>query len=200
MRSLDYENYLDFDHPVQKTILNVFAEMCDMDPEDIDLGVDGCSAPVFSVPLYNAAFGYARLVDPGRLPPQRAAACQVITGAMTSHPEMVAGPGRFDTLLMKAAAGKILSKGGAEGYLGIGVMPGVIENDSRGLGIAIKISDGDLAGRAAPIVALEVLRQLEVLDRAWLEELKQFYIRPVLNWRKMEIGEIHPVLKLVHYG
>lgn len=200
LRALDYENYLDFEHPVQRTILDVFAEMCDMDAEDIGMGLDGCSAPVFSIPLFNAAFGYARLADPGRLPAERAAACRVITDAMTAHPEMVAGPSRFDTLLMRTGAGKILSKGGAEGYLGIGVAPGVVENDSGGLGIAIKISDGDLAGRAAPLVALEVLRQLEVLDKAQLEELKQFYIRPVLNWRKLEAGEIRPVLKLVHYG
>lgn len=200
IRSLPLENYLDFDHPVQKTILQVFSEMCSVDPAEIELGLDGCSAPVFSIPVFNAAYGYARLCDPARLAPERAAACQVISGAMTSQPEMVAGPGRFDTLLMQAGKGNILSKGGAEGFLGIGIKPGVIEKDSPGIGIAIKISDGDLTGRAAPLVGLEILRQLGALDRNQLEEMQKFFTRPVLNWRKLEVGEIRPVFKLVHYG
>jgi len=200
MRSLDYENYLDFDHPIQQTILQVFAEMCDMEKADIALGVDGCSAPVFATPLFNAALGYARLSDPRSLAGARAAACRTITGAMMAHPDMVAGPGRFDTALMQAAEGKIFCKVGAEGFEGIGVLPGVREKDSPGVGIAIKGSDGDLASRAVPLVAIEVLRQLGALEDSQIEALQRFYIRPVLNWRKLEIGEIRPILKLVHYG
>jgi len=200
LRSLDYENYLNVDHPVQQTILQVFAEMCDLETADIALGVDGCSAPVFAIPLFNAALGYARLSDPRSLQAGRAAACRTITGAMMAHPEMVAGPGRFDTVLMQAAQGQIFSKMGAEGYQGIGVLPGVLEKDSPGVGIAFKIADGDLAGRAAPLVAIEVLRQLGALKESQIETLQNFYTRPVLNWRKLEVGEIRPVFKLVHYG
>jgi len=200
LRSLDYQNYLDPEHPVQKTILDTFSEMCDLDSECVKLGVDGCSAPVFSIPLLNAALGYARLVDPKQLPPKRADTCRVITAAMTGFPLMVAGPGRFDTLAMEAGGGKILCKGGAEGYLAIGVIPGAVERLDHGLGIAIKISDGDPSGRAGSITGLEILRQLGVIDSAFLEKMKSFYTRPVLNWRKLEVGEIRPVVKLVHYG
>ncbi|MCC6147109.1 MAG: asparaginase [Anaerolineaceae bacterium] len=200
MRSLPYENYLDVEHPVQKTILQTFAEMCDLDPQKVPLGMDGCSAPVFAAPLFNAALGYARLSDPHALPPKRAAACRVITQAMMTHPDMVAGPDRFDTVLMQAGQGKIFSKMGAEGYQGIGVLPDVLEEGSPGIGIALKISDGDLSGRAAPLVAVEVLRQLDVLDGGQIDLLKAFYTHPVLNWRKLEIGEIQPAFNLIYFG
>ena len=189
-------DYINPEHPIQKRILQTFSEMCDVKPEDVAIGIDGCSAPVFAIPLRNAALGYARLCDPGGLAPERAAACRTIIDAMSTHPEMVSGPGKFDTRLMEVAKGKIVSKGGAEGYQHIGVMPGAMA-PSPGLGIAIKISDGDLRGRARPAVVLEILRQLGVLTSAELEELADlgptFEIR---NYRKVLIGKAYPVFAI----
>jgi L-asparaginase II len=200
-------DYLDPSHPVQKSILQAFAEMCDLSPEQVALGVDGCSAPNFAVPLRNAALAYARLCDPRGLSPARAAACQTITSAMTSHPEMVAGPGRFDTRLMEVGEGRIVAKGGAEGYQGLGVLrwrkplPGALGPGSTALGIAIKISDGDLKGRARPAVSLKVLLQLGALSAAQVEALAEFGpISPVYNWRKLVVGEARPRLDLGNNG
>ncbi len=142
-------DYLDFTHPVQKQILQAFAAMSELPETDIALGIDGCSAPNFAVPLFNAALAYARLIDPVDLPPCAAAACETITSAMCAHPEMVGGPGRFDTRLMAATRGRILAKGGAEGYQGLGLRPGVLGPNKPGVGIAVKISDGD-ANRPRP--------------------------------------------------
>ncbi len=44
-------DYLEFKHPVQKQILRAFAEMTALPETDIALGIDGCSAPNFAVPL-----------------------------------------------------------------------------------------------------------------------------------------------------
>lgn len=198
LRGFSFENYLDFDHPVQQANLQAFCEMCDLQTGEVALGIDGCSAPVFAAPLRNAALGYARLVDPlaAGLSPARAAACQRITRAMIRHPDMVAGPGRFDTLLMQAGEGKILAKMGAEGYQGIGLLPGALGEGSPGIGITLKIADGDPSGRAVPLAALEVLRQLGALSPAQLEALQSFDRRPIHNWRKLEVGEIRPVFHL----
>jgi len=191
------ENYIDPSHPVQQQILTTFCEMCDLDSKGVVVGMDGCSAPVFAVPLKNAALGYARLCDPHSLSSDRAAACQTITSAMTSHPDMVSGPGKFDTRLMAVAGGKIISKGGAEGYQQIGILPGGIRPGSPGIGIAIKISDGDARGRARPAVALEILRQLGALTPTDLEKLADFGPRfPVHNWRNIVVGEGSPLITL----
>lgn len=195
------EDYIRPDHPVQQSILQTFAEMCDLPPEEIQLGTDGCSAPNFAVPLKNVAAAYARLCDPGSLSPGRAEACRAITSAMTRHPDMVAGPGKFDTRLMECGQGKIVSKGGAEGYRGIGLLPGALSPGSPALGIALKISDGDPRGRAAHAVSLEILRQLGALSANDLESLEDFGpVRPVTNWRNLVVGQARPAFELRFSG
>jgi len=191
------ETYLEHTHPVQKYILNTFSDMCDVPVASIHLGVDGCSAPVFAVPLANAATAYAKLCQPDNLPLERASACKAITSAMAAHPEMVAGPDRFDTDVMKTAKGKIIAKIGAEGYQGIGVMPGASKFFKGSIGITSKISDGDLSRRASSIVSLALLKKLGVFSDQELTELKKYYIRPINNWRGTTIGEIRPTTELL---
>lgn len=200
MRHLDYKDYINPNHPIQQTIRMTFAQMCNLPVDKVIVGTDGCSAPNFAVPLYNAAWAYARLCDPNSgavEPPKRAQACQFITQAMRAHPEMVGGPERFDTRLMEVAKGKLVSKGGAEGYQGLGIMPNALGEGSPAIGIAIKISDGDLKGRAISAISLEVLRQLQVLSTNELEELAEFGpIVPLRNFRNYTVGVGKPNLKL----
>lgn len=200
LRGLPLQNYLDLDHPVQISILQAFAEMCELTPDQVVVGIDGCSAPNFAVPLQNAALGYARLADPRGCSSERAAACGRIFQAMTSHPDMVAGPDRFDTLLMQAVArrgaGRIVVKGGAEGYQAIGLQPGVLGADSPGVGIAFKVSDGDAGGRARPVASLEILRRLGAISQVELDALSQFTRRPIYNQRTLMVGEIRPAFDL----
>lgn len=200
MQGWDLPSYLDPNHPVQVSIRKVLAEMLQMDLADLPLGIDGCSAPVYSIPMQNMAEAVARLADPKSLNETMAAACQKITAGMMSHPMMIAGPGKFDTELMTAGKGKVFSKGGAEGYQIIGVMPGVIEDGSPGLGIAIKISDGDARGRARAYVSLLILSALGVLSDNELEQLNFKEKRLVKNWRGIEVGELRPAFALDFVG
>ena len=126
---------------------------------------------------------------------------------MTTHPEMISGNGEFDCELMKVGKGKIISKRGAEGYQAIGLLPGAIKADSPGIGIAIKIMEGDLGqrrlnltsySRVRPAVILEILKQLGALSEAQLGELAEFGpIKPVTNHRGIVVGESRPVFKLL---
>lgn len=186
------EDYLNTRHPIQRTILQTFAEMLDMNVDDVLIGIDGCSAPTFAAPLSKAALGFARLADPSEMPSRRAEALRRIFHAMAAHPEMVSGPGQFDTRLMQVGAGKIVCKGGAEGYQAIGVLPGAAGPGSPALGITYKVIDGDQAGRARPVIGVSILRQLGVLSDAQAAELANFGQRPIYNWRKLEVGEIRP--------
>jgi L-asparaginase II len=179
--------------------------MCAIPLSKVEVGIDGCSAPNFAIPLHNAALGYARLCDPRGLAVERAAACRRITQSMMAHPDMVGGPDRFDTRLMEVCNGRILVKGGAEGYLAMGIMPGVRGADSPGIGIALKISDGDPESRSRvdpnsrvrPAVALEILRQLGIISEKELEALAAFGpVKPVTNWRKLVVGEGRPAFTL----
>jgi L-asparaginase II len=200
MRGLPKESYTDPSHPIQQEILGALAAMCALPPEQVEIGIDGCSAPNFAVPLYNAALGLARLCDPeaGEVePPARREACHTIVDAMTSHPDMVGGPDSFDTHLMAAAGGRILAKSGAEGFYGIGLRPSVSGPGSPGVGVALKVSDGDAKNRVRPAVALEILRQLGVLDTSELEKLAAFGpVSTVFNWRRLEVGQARPCFVL----
>ncbi|MDK2982210.1 MAG: hypothetical protein PWQ55_2557 [Chloroflexota bacterium] len=191
------DNYLDPQHPVQQAMLRTFAEMCGVTVDSIELGTDGCSAPVFAVPLPNSAAAYARLSQPEALGEPRASACDRITTAMMAHPFMVGGPQRFDTDIMSAAGGSLVTKIGAEGFHGIAVMPGHSGLFKSGLGIAIKISDGDLGLRAGCTAAIQVLKTLKVLCVEEIRDLTDYDRRPVLNWRNKEVGEIRPAPELL---
>ena len=111
---------------------------------------------------------------------------------MISNPFMVAGPNQFDTELITVGGGKIFSKGGAEGYLILGVMPGAIIEHSPGIGIAIKISDGDARGRARTSVGLTILAALGVLNQEELAKLSAFGNVAITNWRDLLVGEVRP--------
>ncbi len=212
MRSLNKQDYLDLSHPIQQDILHGFAEMCSLPVEQVVVGVDGCSAPNFAVPLYRAALAYARLCDSGAgefAPKSRAQACRLVTDAMLAYPEMVGGPGSFDTRLMQVLGKRLVCKGGAEGYLAMGLLPGALYPASPALGIVFKISDGDLAGhsrsagdplgRVRPAVALEILKQLEVLSPAHLAKLAEYGPSfPLLNWAGITIGQGRPCFSLGH--
>lgn len=197
LRKWPTENYIDPKHPLQSKILATLAEMAELPAEEIHIGIDGCSAPNFALPLKNSALAYARLCDPSNLPVRRAQACRKIASAIMDNPVLIAGQGRFDTRLMEVARGKLIAKGGAEGYQGIGILPGVLAPNSPGIGIALKISDGDARGRARPAVTLEILRQLGVIDTKDLESLADFGPRfSITNWRNIVVGDGMPCFQL----
>lgn len=206
MRGLPLEDYLDLDHPIQQDILASFAELCLLPVKEIGLGTDGCSAPNFAVPLYNAALGFARLCDPRELSEGRASACRKITAAMTTSPEMVSGYGQFDCELMKAGEGRVVCKRGAEGYQIIGLLPGTLGPDSPGVGIALKVSDGDASrmsidlahdNRVRPAVVLEILRQLGALSSEQEQALAVFGPeKSVKNHGGITTGRSRPVFRL----
>lgn len=206
MRGLPISDYINLDHQIQQTILQVLAEMCGVPQDKVEVGIDGCSVPNFAVPLYNSALGFARLCDPRGLSPERAAACRRITQSMMANPVMVGGPGRFDTRLMEVCEGRLIAKAGAEGYMAIGVVAGALGAESPGIGIALKIADGDpesrsridAGSRVRPGVTLEILRQMDILGDRELEVLKAEFgpVKPVINWRKLVVGEIRPAFRL----
>ncbi len=191
----EIEGYLDPEHPVQRQIRLALARLADCPPSAIGIGVDGCSAPTFALPLERIALVYARLVNPEAVDleaPLHAAILEV-TRALREHPEMVGGTRRLDTDLIRASEGRILSKAGAEGVHALGIFPCARFPD--GLGIALKIEDGDDRRARAPVV-LEILRQLELLNRSTLDKLSASYIREVKNHRGAVVGIIRPRFRL----
>ncbi|WP_251553618.1 asparaginase [Neobacillus muris] len=187
----DVDSYREVSHPHQQRILQAIEDICQYPKEKIDIGVDGCGVPVHRLPLRNTALGYARLANPFQTESGgHSETLNRICQAMMKHPEMVAGEDRFDTDVMQAFAGKIVSKGGAEGVQCLGVV-------GEDIGITVKIEDGN--ARAVSAVALEILKQLGIGDEAVYQKLDQYVHTPVLNTRNDQIGRIDVEFKLVKH-
>src|SRR6185503_17419743 len=146
----------------QIAIAKAVSLFTDVPVEDFAVGIDGCAAPIFGMSVRAMALGYARLVSPPSSFDEAArAACERIVRVMTAHPELIGGTShRLDTEIMRAAGGRVVSKVGAEGVYTAGILP--CEKWPNGLGLALKIEDGD-DKRARPTVVVESLRQLGVL-------------------------------------
>ena len=190
------DNYLDPDHPIQRRIRSTLARFADEPIDEIKVAVDGCGAPVFGLSVEAMARSYARLVDPRRagMEPELTRAADAVVGAMIEHPEMVGGTrDRLDTDLMLVAKGEIISKVGAEGAQLLGVKPN--ERYPKGLGIAVKIEDGDIRRARDPVV-IETLRQLGLLDDVQLAALADYARSTIFNHSKTEVGEVRTCFRL----
>ena len=197
LMGVDTEGYTEPGHPIQTQILKTVSEICNIKISDIQLGRDGCSVPTFCMPLYHAAWGWARLTHPADLSEKRSFACRSITDAMTANPFMVAGPGRLDTVLMNKTNDTIISKVGAEAYQAAGIRKDALFPGSPALGIALKISDGDQRKLVRRAVLVEVLHQLNYLTTAKLLEFASFGpALPIYNQRNIEIGSGKPCFQL----
>ena len=183
------------DHPAQLEVARAVALFAGMPLEDIAVGVDNCAAPNFGVTVRAMALMTVRLVaPPAGWPEETKRACRRLVAAMQTHPEMVEGDGELDTELMRRAAGRLVSKVGAEGVYTAAVLP--CETWPRGLGLAFKLEDGDRKDRARSPVALEALRQLGVLDDADIRALSKFAGETLHNHRDEPVGEVRAEFEL----
>lgn len=176
-------DYQDHFHPSQQRWLGVLGDMCDLDGRGLPWDYDGCGLTAPATPLRALAKGLARLADPVGLMTARQQACERIHYAMTTHSQLVAGEGRACSLVMRALAGKVSVKTGAEGVFA-GVVP------SLGLGFALKMDDG--AGRAAEVVLGAVLQQLGLLDAQSAAELQPVFRPELRNSRSQCTGAGYP--------
>lgn len=189
------DNYESPEHPVQIEIGRAVAQFTDTPAEDFAVGVDGCAAPIFGVSVRAMALAYARLVSPpAGFNRATRDACARIVRVMTAYPELIGGTSeRLDTEIMRAASGRVVSKVGAEGVYTAGILP--CERWPKGLGLALKIEDGD-DKRARPTVVIESLRQLRVLHDESLEAVSRYAFFPVQNRRGDVVGEIRASFEL----
>lgn len=175
---LDPRGYERPDHPLQVMIARIISETCGAALDPSRMGVDGCSVPTWALPLSDLAKGFARLGTGDGLASARATAAQRLVSACFASPVLVAGEGRFDTIVMRALAPSVFVKGGAEG-VHCAALP------ELGLGLALKMDDG--AKRGAERALGEVIAALLPRARAILGEQLQ---GELLNWRGISVGRV----------
>lgn len=194
-------DYWQPEHPSQLAARDAIGRIFGVRPSALRTAVDACGLLTYAFPLADVARGFALLADPagaadaGRRP--LVDSLTRIRDAMVAAPQMVGGSrNASDTLLMRARPGRLLAKGGAEGLRGIGLLAGARGDGSAPAGLALKIEDGDLSGRANRAVSVEALAQLGVLDGAALQSLAGLHRPPALDPRGAEVGRTVPVFEL----
>ncbi len=186
--STDSATYLSLENPVQQYILNSISLFSDEPAEQLPAGIDGCSAPIYLMPLHKMALMFARLAQGADHHLRK------IRDSIVSDPFLIAGDGRFDTAFMNAVKGRFVSKTGAEGVQCVGIIDGGPRPEYSGWGLAVKIMDGNI--RAKGPAAVEALDQLGVLkpeDKLALRDLKEPAIK---NHAGLTVGKIEPSFEL----
>jgi L-asparaginase II len=165
-------------HPVQREAREEVAKWAGVEASTIPMGVDGCGVSVFALPLSAMARAYASL---GQATAAGAEPAARVGLAMQTHPFLIGGTDRFDTVIAEETAGRILAKVGAEGVHALTI-------PSKGLGVALKVEDGAL--RAQHTAALAALIQIGELTLPLPARLAEFLRKPIRNSRGELVGEI----------
>jgi L-asparaginase II len=129
---------------------------------------------------------FAQLANPKSAPKKYRDGLEQAFHAMKIHPDMVAGDGEIDTVLMQQVPG-LVCKQGADGYYGISLK----ETKYGPLGVVLKIEDGSTVAREPAVI--RVLELLGVLP----EDNTLPWKRPIIrNHRKIETGYLEAVIEL----
>lgn len=174
--------YLQPQHPVMRVVSAAIARATGADLGAAPVGTDGCSIPTYALPLRALALGFARIATGQGLGADDARAARRLRTAVAAQPFMVAGTDRFDTRVMQHFGERVFCKVGAEGMYAAAL-------PEQGLGIAIKIDDGNNARAAEVAVAalLEALLQPDAAGTALLRATSDALLR---NWNGIAVGAL----------
>jgi len=173
---IDPKGYTDLNHPVQQLIMEQVKRFSELD--EFPLAIDGCSAPVPFLPLFNIALMFQKFAS-GNYDE-----LNTLFDAIISNPYLIAGQDRFDTDFIKAMAGNAVTKVGGEGVRGVGIRTAKGET----YGVALKVLDGNQ--RCSPIATMAVLDELDLLTKDQSEKLSSYKKTVLRNHRKIETGII----------
>ena len=174
--------YIGPQHAVMREVSAALATVTDTDLARVPVGIDGCSIPSYAIPLRQLALGFARVATGIGLSSDHARAARRLRQAVAASPFHVAGSGRFDTRVMQRLGERVFCKIGAEGVY-CAALP------DQGLGVAIKMDDGNNA-RAAEVVMAAVIEALVTLDddeRSFMHSLSDLRLG---NWNGIEVGRL----------
>jgi L-asparaginase II len=174
--------YVQPEHPVMREVTAALQAATGYDLANAPRGTDGCSIPTYAVPLRHLAHAFARVGTGIGLSEGHARAAKRLRAAVAKAPFMVAGTGRFDTRVMERLGERVFCKVGAEGVF-CAALP------ERGLGVAIKIDDGNNS-RACEVVMAAVIEAFVALDDAQASFMRTLSELRLSNWNGIEVGQL----------
>jgi L-asparaginase II len=176
------KGYVKSTHPVMREVTHALQSATGWDLSSTVQGIDGCSIPTYGIPLRHLALAFARVGTGAGLSAEHARAARRLRNAVAQAPFMVGGTERFDTRVMQRLGARVFCKVGAEGVY-CAALP------ERGLGVAIKIDDGNNA-RAAEVTMAALIEAFVTLDRSDADFMRGFSDLTLTNWNGIEVGAL----------
>jgi L-asparaginase II len=173
--------YDDLAHPTQKLYLEILSELLGSDAGRLQAGVDGCGLPALALSIEAMAQAAARWAARKVASPARRTAIERLQTAIAKYPDHLSGRDQATSRIVRATNGRVLLKGGAEGFV-VGFVP------DQGLGIAVKLADG--AGRATMGIFAALLGRLGLLDAAATAALVQAVEGDIKDSNGKTVGRI----------
>ncbi len=173
--------YLNPEHPIQQLILSAVEDLYEYPKNKMVAALDGCSAPIYSIPVLNQAIAYQNLNGNKEFSEIRNNALNTIRKAISEHPFMVAGSKRYCTDMMQITAPKVIGKTGAEGIF-------CMTFTDKKWGICIKIDDGKMQPQYH--VAQKLIEASGIFEKDVLKPLESYSSTPLFNFNKLRTGEM----------
>jgi L-asparaginase II len=178
---LEIDDYLNPNHHIQTLILQYVEEMYEYPKEKMVTALDGCSAPIYSIPIYNQALAFKNLVATDACTQERKLACKIIVDAISTYPFMVAGSKRYCSDMMKVCGSRIIGKTGAEGLFCMSLL-------QEQIGVCIKIDDGKMLPQYN--LAQALVEATGIFNEEILQPLNNYKRAELNNYNKFVTGEI----------
>ncbi|MFY8019862.1 MAG: asparaginase [Bacteroidia bacterium] len=180
----DTKDYIHPEHPLQKMIVEVVADFYEYPVSKMVCALDGCSAPIYSIPVKNQAIAYKNLCGQARFHTKRNQACKTIIEAVSQYPFMVAGSKRYCSDMMKITAPKVIGKTGAEGIF-------CMSFTEQKWGVCIKIDDGKMQPQYN--IAQAIISECGLFSEEEIKSLKSYQETELKNFNKFTTGAIKSI-------
>ena len=182
----EIENYLDFNHPHQKNIREVFNIFTENKLKRKNFSIDGCSAPQYSFKIKSISQALNNLIKSYNNEFEFTTSIRLLINSILKYPNYIGGTTSFDSKVMKVAKNKIFCKYGAEGVF-------LFVHLKKGISGVIKVNDGN--ERAIPVTTINIFRKLKLINNRELNNLEnkeKFYLK---NHANKKIGYISSTIK-----
>ena len=186
LNKFSINNYLDFDHPHQIKIRDIFSKFTEEKIFLKNYGIDGCSAPQYSFKIKQLGKALSNLYKSYNSEFEYSYNAKTMIDSILNNPLFIGGSKNLDSNLIKISNGSVFCKGGAEGvFLFINLKKGVF-------GI-LKVKDGN--ERVLPSAVYTLFKKFKILKK---DELKQFISWDnfnLYNHAKTKIGNIVTIIE-----
>jgi len=186
VNNFSIKNYLNFDHPHQINIREVFSKFTEDIISKKNYGVDGCSAPQYAFTIARLGKALSNLLNSYNGNFEYSDSIQTMINAILANPRFIGGSNNLDSNLIKISNKNIFCKGGAEGVF-------LFIHLKKGFFGILKVKDGN--ERALPSAIYILLKKFGILTREELNEFISWNKTDLYNHAKIKVGSIRTIIE-----